>query len=95
MELLVLPFEFEWDQYNMEHVRLHKVEPSECERVFFNIPFTIEPDIIHSKQEKRYFALGKTNRNRILVVIFTIRNRKIRIITTREANKKERRKYEA
>jgi len=70
------------------------VEPGECEQVFFNIPLTLEPDLIRSRGEKRYFALCKTNMNRILVVIFTVRKIKMRVITARDVNKKERIKYE-
>lgn len=94
MEILNSPIEFEWDKHNIEHLRKHKVEPGECEQFFFNIPLTVEPDLIHSHGEERYFALGKTDMNRILVVIFTIRKTKLRVITARDANKKERIKYE-
>lgn len=90
MEILSSPIEFEWDKYNLEHVDKHKIKPGECEQVFFNIPFTVELDLVHSRGEERYFALGKTSMNRILVVIFTIRKARVRIITARDANKKER-----
>ena len=94
MEIINSPTEFEWDKHNIEHVRRHQVESGECEQVFFNIPLTLEPDLIHSRDEKRYFALGKTNMNRTLMVAFTIRKTKMRVITARDANKKERIKYE-
>lgn len=94
MEILNSPIEFEWDKHNIEHVRKHKVEPGECEQLFFNIPFIVNPDFAHSRGEERYFALGKTNMNRTLVVIFTIRKAKIRIITARDASKKERINHE-
>jgi uncharacterized DUF497 family protein len=94
MEILNSPIEFEWDKHNIEHVRIHKVEPGECEQIFFNIPLTIEIDVLHSRDEKRYFAIGKTNMNRVLTVIFTVRKAKMRVITARDANKKERMRYE-
>lgn len=94
MEILSLPIEFEWDKHNMGHIGKHRVEPGECEQVFFNIPLTVEPSIVHPYGEKRCFALGKTNMNRTLVVIFTLRKAKIRVITARDANKKERINYE-
>ena len=94
MEILILPTEFEWDKHNIEHARIHKVEPGECEQIFFNVPLTIKPDFIHSRGEERYFVLGKTNTNRTLVVIFTIRKARVRVITARNANKKERINYE-
>lgn len=94
MEILNSPFKFEWDKHNIEHIRKHKVEPGECEQVFFNVPLIVKPDIIHSRTEERYFALGKTNMDRILVIVFTIRQERIRIITARDANKKEGINYE-
>lgn len=94
MEILNLPIEFEWDKHNIEHLHRHRVEPGECEQVFFNIPLVVKPDFPHSSVEQRYFALGKTNMDRALVVIFTIRKRRLRVITARDANKKERRRYE-
>ncbi len=94
MEILSLPIEFEWDKYNIEHVGKHKVKPGECEQVFFNIPVTVELGLVHSHGEERYFSLGKTNMGRTLVVIFTLRKAKIRVITARDANKKERINHE-
>ncbi len=94
MEIINSPAEFEWDRHNIEHVRKHRVEPGECEQVFFNVPLTVESDSIHSRAEARYFALGKTNANRTLVVIFTVRKTKIRVVTARDASKKERINYE-
>ena len=94
MEILLLPFEFEWDKYNTRHVKIkHGIESSECEEVFFNMPLTIRDDISHSRIESRYHALGKTNTGRVLLIAFTIRNKKIRIITARDASKKERKIY--
>jgi len=94
MELLNAPIEFEWDRHNIEHLRKHKVEHGECEQVFFNIPLTVKLDFSHSCVEERYFTLGKTNMDRELVVIFTVRKTKIRVITARDANKKERIRHE-
>jgi len=94
MEILSSPIEFEWDKHNIEHVGKHKIEPGECEQVFFNVPLTVEIDLVHSHGEERYFALGKTNMERTLVVIFTIRKARVRIITARDASKKERISHE-
>jgi uncharacterized DUF497 family protein len=40
------------------------------------------------------FALGKTDRGRLLFVVFTIRGDKIRVISARDASKKERSHYQ-
>ena len=51
-------------------------------------------DTAHSTKEDRYRALGKTDEGRTLFLAFTLRNGKIRVITARDANKKERKAYE-
>ncbi|MBW1895073.1 MAG: BrnT family toxin [Deltaproteobacteria bacterium] len=47
----------------------------------------------HSVSEKRWAAFGKTDTDRFLVVIFAKRNNLIRIISTRDMNKRERNFY--
>jgi len=44
--------------------------------------------------ERRFFALGRTDLDRRLFIVFTIRDRLIRIISARDMNKKEKRSYE-
>lgn len=85
---------FEWDQGNLEHVKKHDVDFRECEEVFVNIPLNLEDDKDHSVIEQRLQVLGKTNNKRLLFIAFTIRKNKIRIISARDQNKKERREYE-
>lgn len=86
---------FDWDEGNKEKNWLkHKVTVNDAEQVFLNEPLIIIPDIKHSGIEKRFVAHGKTNNNRKLTVIFTFRSNKIRVISARNQNKKERRKYE-
>lgn len=86
---------FEWDQGNIEKNELkHNVNKTECEEVFLNQPLRIFDDEIHSGVEKRYGLLGKTNKQRRLVVFFTIRANKIRVISTRDQGKKDRKIYD-
>jgi len=85
---------FDWDKGNIDKNWLkHKVSPSECEQIFFNRPIVIQDDIIHSKTEKRFYALGKTDMKRILFIAFTVRNNLIRVISARDMSRKERRVY--
>ncbi len=82
---------FQWDKGNMDkNLVKHNVENWESEQVFFNRPLIVLDDPKHSVPEKRWAALGKTDRDRFLVVIFTKRNNLIRIISARDMNKKER-----
>ena len=85
---------FEWDKGNIDKNWIkHKVSSSECEQIFFNRPLLIQDDILHSKLEERYYVLGKTDTNRFLFVVFTIRNNHIRVISARDMSRKERRMY--
>ena len=73
----------------------HRVMWKECEEIFTNEPLDIAPDPLHSQKEMRYAALGKTNSGRLLFVVFTTRQGKIRIISARNQDNKERRQYES
>ena len=85
---------FNWDKGNIDKNWLkHKVTTVECEQIFFNQPLVIQNDIIHSKSEKRFYALGKTDSKRTLFIAFTVRNNLIRVISARDMSNKERRVY--
>jgi len=86
---------FEWDQKNIDkNLIKYNVENWECEQIFFNDPLIVLDDPKYSIAENRLAAFGKTDAGRLLVVIFTIRSRLIRVISTRKMNRKERKFYE-
>jgi len=81
---------FEWDEGNSEeNWARHRVTRSECEQVFFNLPFVVADDEKHSHNEPRYYALGQTERGRKLFLVFTIRDSLIRVISARNMNRAE------
>ena len=85
---------FQWDPGNSKKNWLnHGVADAECEKVFFNKPLIVTEDSKHSQTEKRWYVLGRTDFNRLLFVVFTIRKNLIRIISARDMNKKERSIY--
>jgi uncharacterized DUF497 family protein len=87
------PEEFDWDHGNVPKlIRRHEVDPQECEEAFRNRPL-IMADEKHSQVEKRYVAYGHTNDDRKLVMIFTVRNRRIRVLSARPMDRKERQWY--
>jgi len=87
-------FEFQWDRGNIGKNRKHNVEDKEAEEIFLDQNKAIFKDILHSTTEERYIILGKTSKDRLLYVVFTIRGKKIRIISVRNINKKEVHLYE-
>jgi hypothetical protein len=85
---------FDWDKGNVDkNWRSHKVSPAECEQIFFNHPLVVQDDITHSKSEKRFYALGRTDSKRTLFIAFTVRNNLIRVISARDMSRKEREVY--
>jgi len=94
MEFFPVVQGFEWDDANREkNWKTHRVAWGECEEVFFNFPLYVLPDIRHSVREHRYFAFGRTNMDRLLLIVFTIRTRRIRVVSARDMNKRERKFY--
>jgi len=87
--------DFEWDKGNIDKsYQKHGISIREAEEAFLDKHVFLQEDIKHSEREERFIAISKTSSNKILFSIFTIRNRKIRIISARKANIKERRLYE-
>lgn len=87
--------EFDWDKANIDkNLVKHKVDFREAEEIFFNKPRRLYLDKLHSQIEVRYTALGITNKKRKLIISYTIRKNKIRIISARDQSRKERRLYE-
>lgn len=85
---------FEWDDGNRDKNLLkHDITTGEAEEVFNNLPLKLYDDPEHSEREQRYLAYGKTNAGKLLTVIFTIRENKIRVISARQMHKKERKEY--
>ena len=82
---------FAWDKGNEQKNWIkHKVTAEEAEEPFFTDDYIILEDKPHSRSaEQRFILLGKTNKERMLFIVFTIRTEKIRIISARDANKKE------
>lgn len=84
---------FDWDRANIQkNWDRHEVAFYECEEVFFRDP-TILLDPEHSTAEPRFFAMGWTLRGRLLTIIFTVREKKIRVISARDMSRKERKFY--
>jgi len=85
---------FDWDEGNSKKNWIkHQVTPAECEQLFFNQPLMVQDDIEHGKSEERFLALGKTDKNRLLFIAFTLRNDLIRVISARDMSRKEREVY--
>jgi uncharacterized protein len=87
--------EFEWDERKrIRNIRLHSVDFTEVEDTFEDRHAFIQFDARHSEVEDRFLILGKTARGRLLMTVFAERGPKLRIISSRRANRREARGYE-
>lgn len=88
------PLIFEWDENNKNKIfNKHRLITSEIEQTFFNRR-VYWFDEWHSLKEQRYNLLGITDLKKILFIAFTIRTNKVRVISARPADKRERENYE-
>ncbi len=88
---------FEWDDANRDKCRKHGVSVAAIESLFQR-PIAVFPDPAHSRGETRFKAIGKTDKGRSVVVVFTLRKRGgetfIRPISARYMHMKEIKYYE-
>lgn len=85
---------FQWDEGNSEkNWRRHRVTRVEAEQVFLNRPVLVSLAPKHSGAEVRYFALGRTDADRELAIVFTLRGSSLRVISARPMSRRERRVY--
>ena len=87
---------FEWDQWNVQkNESKHGVSALEAESAFFDEHYRLFADEVHSTAgERRYILYGRSIENRVLMVGFTVRRHRVRVITARPASRKERQIYE-
>ena len=86
----------DWDDSNLCKLT-HAVTQIEIEEIFSN-PFFVAGRIVppadsHWPPEKRFVVVGKTNMGRMLTVVWTTRNQKIRPISMRSSANGEKRRY--
>lgn len=87
---------FDWDAGNdTKNWEKHDVTCGECEQVFFNRPLIVRRDTVHAIAEPRYYALGKTDAERLLFVVFTLRRTLVRVISARDMTESESERYNA
>jgi hypothetical protein len=86
--------QFEWDPRKAAaNFAKHGVCFDEASTVFGDpLAGTID-DPVHSDEERRFITIGRSAQDRVIVVIHTDREDKIRIISARPATRREKRTY--
>jgi uncharacterized protein len=86
---------FEWDEIKAAaNLEKHDISFDEAQTVFGDPNSLTTFDAQHSDNEERFIDIGMSISGRILVVVYTETEERIRIISCRKATPKERRQYE-
>jgi uncharacterized DUF497 family protein len=83
---------YEWDDGNVEHIAGKGVEPDEAEEALED-PRNAGLPTYNGPDEQRWATIGRTSKNRFLIVVFTRRQGRIRVVTARDATEDEKRTY--
>ena len=87
--------QFEWDPDKAQrNQRKHQVTFEEATTVFADVLGVTVADPDHSVDEERYITVGLSQRYRLLMVAYTERGGRVRIISARELTPAEKRDYE-
>lgn len=84
--------DFDWEEANIGHLARHSVEQWDAEETLLD-PGRIGNAAYNVRGETRWAALGATEAGRVLFVVFTWRGGGIRVVTARDAEAKEKRRY--
>jgi uncharacterized DUF497 family protein len=71
--------EFDWDEENTRHMTRHAIRPVEAEDVLRTGPIVIQ--FQEHGGEERILVLGQTKAGRLLAVVYTEREDRIRVVT--------------
>jgi hypothetical protein len=87
--------QFEWDDAKAAgNLQKHGVTFDEASSVFRDPLAKVVPDPTDPSGEDRAIMMGHSDQGRLLLIVFTERADRIRIISAREATRRERHGYE-
>ena len=86
---------FEWNENKAKaNLVKHGVSFDEAKTVFADPSYVDFYDPDHSDDEERYVIIGQSQQQRLLVVSYTERKQRTRLISAREATRREKEAYE-
>jgi uncharacterized DUF497 family protein len=87
--------QFEWDKVKAgSNLDKHGVSFAEAMTVFGDPLEVTIPDPDHLIEEYRFLSIGRSEAGRMLVLAYTERGGRVRLISARAATPKERKRYE-
>jgi uncharacterized DUF497 family protein len=84
---------FEWDAHNVAHIARHGLLPAEVEHALSGELATLLEEFVE-RGERRSLSVGPTGTGRLIVVVWTSRGARVRVVTAYPANRRVRRDYE-
>jgi uncharacterized DUF497 family protein len=84
---------FDWDEANLAHVARHGLTADDCERALAD-PQRISRPVGQDRGEPRVGMIGATEAARLIIVIYTFRIDRIRVVTAFPANADDLRAYQ-
>lgn len=82
---------FEWDENNLRKIRKHRIKREEVEQALSSDPVLIYEQEV--EREIRYVYYGETENGRLLALVITDRNEKIRVVTAYDLDAGQKRDY--
>jgi uncharacterized DUF497 family protein len=83
--------QFDWDAANRNHIKGHGVTCAEAEEALSGKLVHVSMEVRNS--EIRITGLGLAKSGRLLFVVYTVRGKRIRVVTARDASGKEKKAY--
>jgi uncharacterized protein len=96
LALAVKKMQFDWDEEKArKNFAKHSTTFDEATSTFDDPLFLTFADPEHSIQEQRFIIMGESRKGQLLVVAYTERKGRIRLISARPATRQERKAYES
>jgi hypothetical protein len=89
---MIRPKGFDWDTANVAHIARHGVEPAHVEQALCNDPVNLSY-VVAGSGEQRWASVGPIDDGRLLVVVWTVRGDRVRVVTAYPATKRVRAAY--
>jgi uncharacterized protein len=83
--------DFDWDAANRNHIARHGITPEEAEEAVVIEP--LEAGVQQHRGEQRVLCFGRTKSGRLLVILYTERRSKTRVVTAYEMTKEQQQLY--
>jgi hypothetical protein len=78
--------DFDWVEANSRHIARHEVTMEEAEQAVRNDPVDLGSETVDG--EERLLNLGRTDGGRVLLVVTTMRENRVRVVTAYPAGRR-------